>query len=210
MAAAFSALWARHCQDAGLPADLETGAALIEAYGAPARRYHGLSHLAFLFSEEERLAAQIQDRALVRFAIWFHDAIYLPAAPDNEDQSAAWAQDALKAAPDLAVRVAALILKTKAHGVGAASPDEALFLDMDIAILGAPADTYRAYAAGVRQEYGAVPDGPWLAGRLKFIAAQRALPALFRTLPYRASHGPQAQINLAWEAGELAAGRIPA
>lgn len=208
-AAALQRLWVEHRAAAALAEDEATIGALIAAHAETHRRYHGLSHLAFLFREEAAQYARLENAALVRFAIWFHDAVYDPAAKDNEEQSAAWAARALRDAPTLAEAVAALILKTKAHAVGAASADEALFLDMDIAILGAPAPLYAAYAAGVRQEYAIYPDAAWRAGRSAFLQSQIGLDRLFRTDIYHDFYGAQAKANMAWELEELAAGRIP-
>ncbi len=187
-----------------LSADLDLGEALIAAYDEPQRRYHGLGHVLWLLEEEERRAALIADRALVLNAIWFHDAVYDPRAPDNEERSADWA---LRAIPDaaLAARVARLILKTKAHGAGQASADEALFLDMDIAILGAPAETYRRYADDIRAEYGHVPDAAFAAGRGAFLNGLAAQTRLFRTDLYEGELAVLARANIAWELARLKA-----
>ncbi len=184
-----------------LSADLDLGEQLIAAYAERQRRYHGLGHVLWLLEEEERRAALIQDRALVGFAIWFHDAVYDPKAPDNEERSAAWAREALSG--DLAARVAALILKTKHHAAGEAAPDEALFLDMDIAILGAPREAYARYAAGIRAEYAHVADDAFRAGRSAFLTSQQKLPRLFRTDLYENELGAGARANIAWELAAL-------
>lgn len=189
-----------------LSADLDLGEELVAAYGEAQRRYHGHGHVLWLLEEEERRAALIHERALVGFAIWFHDAVYDPRASDNEERSADWARRALVSKSDLAERVAALILKTKHHAEGEASPDEALFLDMDIAILGAARETYERYAADIRAEYGHVPDDGFRAGRGAFLKDQLARPRIFRTDLYETELAAAARANMAWELARLEPG----
>jgi predicted metal-dependent HD superfamily phosphohydrolase len=181
------------------------GEELISAYAEPHRRYHALSHLRWLLNEEERRANLIVNRALVQFAVWFHDAVYEPLAKDNEEKSAAWASDALTTLglPALAQSVCALVLKTKDHAKGGATPDEALFLDMDIAILGAPHATYAIYAMDIRSEYAAVPDAAFAEGRGAFLRSCLARRRLFRTEVYHAELDKDARANMRRELDAL-------
>jgi len=207
--AALSALFDRHSAEAALPPDPALRDAVLDAYAAPHRAYHGLSHLVFLFEEIARRQAAIGARDLVRFAAWMHDAVYEIGARNNEARSAAWARGALAARPDLAERVAHLILMTADHHAGVADPDEALFLDMDFAILGAPPAHYVCYAAAIRREFSAAPAEAYRNGRGAFLTGVLAQKRMFRTDLYEDERGDQARANLAWEIGELAAGRIP-
>ena len=141
------------------------GEALIRAWAEPQRVYHDQGHLIWLLDEADRRAALICDSALVGYAIWFHDAVYQPGRPDNETLSAEWARTSLVAQPDLAARVGHVIEMTKDHAAGDADGDASLFLDMDIAILGAPWETYCAYASSIRAEYPHVVDPAFAAGR---------------------------------------------
>jgi predicted metal-dependent HD superfamily phosphohydrolase len=183
---------------------------LIAAYGEPHRRYHSLTHLMWLLNEEGRRAALARDRKLIQFAIWFHDAIYDPLAKDNEERSADWARDALANLnlTELAQSVSALVLKTKDHARGDASPDEAIFLDMDIAILGAPRSEYMQYAAEIRAEYAAVSDEAFAAGRSAFLRSWLSREHLFRTEVYRGELDQSARANMSWELGEYGSGGV--
>ena len=187
---------------AGEGAD-QLGEALIAAYDEPHRRYHNQSHLFWLLDEADRRAAHIQEGKLIGFAIWFHDAIYQPGRSDNEALSADWARRGLGRDPAFASRVAALVEKTKDHAAGEASPDEALFLDMDIAILGASRIDYCAYAAGIRAEYERIPDEVFGAGRVAFLERQLARSSIFRTELYEREIGESARANMRWECGAL-------
>ncbi|MBY0565017.1 MAG: hypothetical protein K2P58_12625 [Hyphomonadaceae bacterium] len=184
------------------------GEALIAAWAEPHRRYHSQGHLTWLLDEAERRLTLIEDARFVGYAIWFHDAIYEPARSDNEERSAAWARQELAGWPDLAGRVSAAIVMTKQHREGAASGDLAIFLDMDIAILGAPRSDYRAYAAGIRAEFGMFPDAAFAAGRARFLEQQLADRRTFRTDLYETQFGAAARANMRWEFEELSHGRM--
>ena len=184
------------------------GEALIRAWEEPQRRYHDQSHLTWLLDEADRRAALIRDRAFVGYAIWFHDAVYQPGRPDNETLSADWARTSLVAQPDLAARVAHVIEMTKNHAAGEADGDAVLFLDMDIAILGSPWETYCAYAAGIRAEYPHVVDPAFAAGRGAFLANQLEHSRTFRTDVYENELGETARANMSWELEEMRKGRM--
>lgn len=190
----------------GADAD-ELGQALIAAWREPQRRYHGAGHLVWLLDEAERRRALISDCAFVGYAIWFHDAVYQPGEPDNEERSAAWARKAI-ANNALGERVAHVVVMTKEHHVGEAEGDEALFLDMDIAILGAPWEAYCAYAAGVRREFHMYHDGAFAAGRWGWLEKQLERQRTFRTDLYEGELGAAARANMAWELEEMRRGRM--
>lgn len=199
---------------AGASADA-LGDTLIQAWSEPHRRYHNQSHLIWLLDEAERRAALIEDAAFVGYAIWFHDAIYViggketdgSVMPDNEARSAAWAREAI-ADKALAERVGAVIEMTRKHHEGEAAGDAALFLDMDIAILGQPWETYCAYAAAIRREFAAYNDSAFAGGRWRFLDKQLERSRTFRTDVYESELGEQARANMAWEREEMRRGRM--
>src|SRR5689334_10156503 len=75
--------------------DLPLAAAVLEdlvrAYGEPHRHYHTLYHIAALLALLDRHGSDGSDREALTLAILFHDVVYDPARPDNEEASAAWA-----------------------------------------------------------------------------------------------------------------------
>lgn len=184
------------------------GEALIRAWDEPQRRYHDIGHLIWLLDEADRRAALIRDRAFVGYAIWFHDAVYRPGEPDNETLSADWARTSLAHDAVVAERVAHVIEMTKDHAAGEADGDAALFLDMDIAILGAPWETYCAYAAGIRAEYPHIVDPAFAGGRGAFLAKQLEHARTFRTDLYETELGETARANMRWELEEMRRGRM--
>ena len=201
------ALWRLHAAEAGLNETADAiGRKLIARHSKPWRHYHGLSHLSFLFDEIDACAALLQDIARVRFAAWFHDAIYVTWRKDNEMRSAHLARrDLLRAgaSPKTVERTAALIEATADHARGGGDQDDDLFLDMDCAILGAPEPVYERYSRGVRREYWWAPAGAYRTARAAFLRAQLEREAIFLTERYEARLGEQARRNMHAELARL-------
>jgi len=191
----------------GLPADTACLDRLLAAYGESygeshgesARHYHTAQHLAEcldLFAQHAHLARRPGEAAI---ALWFHDAVYVPLAKDNEARSAAWAASALTvagAAPDVIARVQALVLATQ-HHAALDDPDTCLVVDIDLAILGAPPARFAEYERQVRAEYAAVPPDEYGRKRRDVLARFLARPAIYRTAALHARFEGQARSNLA-------------
>jgi predicted metal-dependent HD superfamily phosphohydrolase len=172
---------------------------VIASYSEPHRHYHTVQHLDECFAwldEARRLAG---DPYAVELALWFHDAVYEPRAQDNEERSASWAHAvATKAGLAGAVveRVRALVLATK-HSSPPATPDEALLVDVDLAILGAPVERFDEYERQVREEYGWVPGFLFRRKRREILESFLTRPNLYSTGHFRAALESRARENLA-------------
>ena len=132
---------------------------LLRAWAEPQRHYHTLQHLAECLTLFDTLRAHAKQPADIELALWFHDAIYDVQGHDNEARSAHWAVEALAAGGvDTArcQRVHDLIMAT-CHTALPASPDQALLVDIDLAILGAPAARFAEYTQQISAEYAWVP-----------------------------------------------------
>jgi predicted metal-dependent HD superfamily phosphohydrolase len=179
-------------------------AELVAAYVAPDRHYHDLRHIEALLGLANACAAEIGDREVVEAAIWFHDAIYDTRRDDNEERSAGLAVARLTgaAAYGRIARIAAMIRATAGHVLPdiadtAARHDCALFIDMDLAILGSPEADFDAYEAAIRREYDWVSEPQWRLGRRAVLLRFLERPALYATARFRASHEAAARHNLA-------------
>src|SRR5262249_34922147 len=82
--------------------------------------------------------------------------------------------------------------------------DCALFLDMDLAILGASPETFADYEAAVRREYAWVPQSLWIVGRMKVLESFLERPAIFMSPQFRTSHEAAARRNLTQSLTRLA------
>ncbi|WP_394004962.1 hypothetical protein ACF3M1_07580 [Luteimonas sp. WGS1318] len=197
-----------------LPAPVELPpamrAALEAAYAQPPRAYHSLAHvdaLLRLYHEVAQTDGWAQP-AEVYLAILYHDAIYEARRDDNETRSAEMAVEAIdRWLPDAGVdtgRVAALIALTARHGRHAATDfdadaigdDTRRFLDCDMAILGADAETFDAYDRGIAAEYRHLPRWMFALNRRRFLKALLARARIFLDDGFHARFDAQARHNL--------------
>jgi predicted metal-dependent HD superfamily phosphohydrolase len=156
-----------------LPHQEAMGAALVERYREPWRRYHDARHLLAVLRQVDALAGD-QDLFIVRLGAWFHDAIYdIPFRElTNEDASARLALRELSRAgleqEDL-TQVARLVRMTADHVPGSRDPEGELLCDADLAVLASPPEEYAAYVAEVREEYASVPDDEFYEARFEVL-----------------------------------------
>jgi predicted metal-dependent HD superfamily phosphohydrolase len=186
-------------------------AELARAYTASDRHYHGLAHIEAMLEMAQAHDAALSDPDAVEAAIWFHDAIYDTRRHDNEEQSAALAAERLAALASQARigRITSMIRATAGHVLpefseSDAARDCALFLDMDLAILGASPEAFAEYETAVRREYAWVPQPLWVAGRMKVLESFLDRPAIYMSPQFQASHEAAARRNLAQSLARLA------
>jgi predicted metal-dependent HD superfamily phosphohydrolase len=186
-------------------------AELARAYTAPDRHYHSLTHIEALLSLAHQHQGALADPEAVEAAIWFHDAVYDTRRHDNEEKSADLAVDRLKGATtqERLGRIAAMIRATARHQLPEfpsqeALHDCALFLDMDLAVLGAASENYESYAAAIRREYAWVPQPVWIEGRRKVLEKFLSRTAIYMSPQFRVTHEATARRNLMRELETLA------
>lgn len=127
---------------------------LIAAYSERQRAYHTVQHLYECLSLMEAVQYELNDPYAVALALWFHDVIYDPQAPDNELKSAELFEQLM--AQDLQLdtmqKIKRWILATQKH----APTDETdlqFLLDIDLAILAATPERFMQYEQQIQQEY---------------------------------------------------------
>ncbi|WP_376704583.1 hypothetical protein RQ479_07270 [Mesorhizobium sp. ISC25] len=177
---------------------------LSALYEAEDRHYHDLGHIEAMLALANDYKALLHDPEAVEAAIWFHDAIYDSRAKDNEARSSALAEEKLAGRADAQRldRIAAMITATAGHELPALGDqhsvrDAALFLDMDLAILGAAPDVFDAYEQAVRREYQWVDEQMWRAGRAAVLKGFLARPHIFHSEEFRRRFETQARHNMA-------------
>ncbi|MCX4098235.1 metal-dependent phosphohydrolase [Nocardia sp. alder85J] len=182
------------------------GTAVIRCYRQPHRRYHTGRHLRSMLWVVDELAAAAVDLEAVRYAAFFHDAVYAVQRGDNEERSARLADSALSSLgvrPDTVAEVVRLIRLTAAHTPAGEDGNGAVLCDADLAVLGASEAEYAAYARAVRAEYRHVPTEWYRQGRAAVLRRFIDRPVLFRTVTARERFESRARDNLAQELRSL-------
>ncbi|THC42953.1 N-methyl-D-aspartate receptor NMDAR2C subunit [Massilia sp. Mn16-1_5] len=194
----FKQHWKRDWTSLGRTGDAALLDRLLASYAQPQRHNHTLQHLAECLDLFDQVAHLTQRPGEAALALWFHDAVYVPQAADNEARSATWAAEALLAAgadQDVIARIQALIMAT-AHHQAEEESDARLVIDVDLAILGAEPARFAEYEEQVRAEYASVPDELYRQKRGELLARFLQRPAIYRTAELHARLEGRARMNL--------------
>lgn len=168
-------------------------AGLRARYAEPHRAYHTQAHVDAMLAGLAELGPAVLNPAAAELAIWYHDAIYHPGLADNEARSAALlrADMAGLADPAMLDRAEMLVKLTADHSLPASVPpdliaDAALFLDLDLAVLGSAPAEYDAYERGIAAEFEPVYGRErFAAGRTAFLSGMLKRPRLFLAPPFQ-------------------------
>lgn len=195
------------------PVDAALKAELTKLYTAPDRHYHNLAHVETLLALAAQYRAEIADPDVFEAAIWFHDAIYDSRAKDNEAKSAQLAREWLagRISAERLRRVVAMIEATATHrppafGDARADEDAALFLDLDLSILGAEPAAFDAYERAIRAEYAWVEETAWRAGRAMLLKNFLDREYIYQTAVFREACESRARANIARSIAALRSG----
>jgi predicted metal-dependent HD superfamily phosphohydrolase len=171
---------------------------LSAAYAEPGRVYHTAEHIRDCLTQFDRARHAARRPYEVEAAIWFHDAVYLPGASDNEERSAALGQSALLAcgvSPEVADRIAELVLATR-HLSASGDPDTQLLCDVDLSILGREPAAFDEFERRIRREYDWVPEPVYRSARSEILAGLLQRRSIYQTRYFRDRYESQARANL--------------
>ena len=120
---------------------------------------------------------------IVDLALLFHDVIYVPTAPDNEERSANFAREMhdVDGSRALGERVASLIMITTDHSRDPDDLEACLVSDADMSSLCAPPEEFEAYSRAIDAEYlphleaHDIDPSVYWAGRKRFLVGELAL-----------------------------------
>lgn len=193
----------------------------------PQRHYHTLMHLEEMFlyldlvkqhSADQGTPMTNFDEEAIVLGTFFHDAIYDLHSSTNEEDSATlfqeYAHEMSKNGATLRSGlehfVVQCIIATKKHVVSADnSPCLALFLDLDMAVLGKESLAYSAYAALIRKEYSYVEHDTYCAKRADLLEDFLKQPQIYGTQELIEAFEQRARDNIQNEIEILRSGRIP-
>ncbi len=202
----FRQLWLKWWQqaDGNIANGQEIFANLAERYTSEHRAYHNQTHITTMLEMLEDHLNLASNPVPLAFAIAGHDAIYQPASSRNEEESTALLGYLLTdhGIPAKIIKQAiSLIMITKTHQPN--TPDEALMVDLDLAILGQSWTTYAAYADAIRQEYSQYSPEEYRSGRIKILNSFLERPIIYHTDTFRLLYEEQARQNLKQERQQL-------
>lgn len=173
-----------------------------QTYQNSSRSYHNMEHVESLLQYIQLHQHLIEDKESLQFAAFFHDYVYEAGSTNNERHSA---QEALKALFELQVptekvaKVCRLIMATKHHNPVSEDKDTALFVDMDMAILGASPNEYIVYRNAVEKEFSSCPNFLFARGRRSFLLNTLAQPFIYHTKVFQEALELNARHNLLTE-----------
>lgn len=167
------------------------------------RHYHTWDHVEKLLKHSEIYSDLLWDATAIDFAIFYHDAIYIPKRNNNEEKSALLAKQHLeKLAPNYARIVSNMILATKKHE-RSEDHDTNLLLDFDLAIIGSQWKDYELYTQQIRNEYSIYPDFLYRPGRKKVLQSFLDQSHIFKTELFQDKFEKQARRNIQKEISSL-------
>ena len=179
---------------------------LLPHYQEAHRHYHDLAHIEASFICFEQVQVQFDNPLAVALAIWFHDIIYDVRRSDNEVKSAQYAVTALTnfaVSTTLVQQVYELILLTQhpsrpSHALNAlvSRQDQALFLDIDLTILGQNSAIYSNYENAIRREYQHVPLWLYKVGRKRLLKRFLRQPRIYYSDYFKEKFECQARVNI--------------
>ena len=186
---------------------------IVSLHSEPDRAYHRLMHLQEMMGFVD-LVRQSSNQIVI-LAVFFHDAIYDAKSATNEEDSAKLFQEFCRDTQckneELEARVVQYILLTKSHKIPQDDddPNLALFLDIDMAVLGKEEHAYLHYAGLIRQEYKFVDRSVYCEKRAEILETFLEESHIFVSKPMREALEQRARGNLRKEIELLTSGMIP-
>ncbi len=156
----FQALWRRKLVAGARDDSAAIHRQLVDAYREPQRFYHTLEHIEHCLGMFELCKPELEQPDAVELAIWFHDAIYVPGASDNEAQSARlYRRHASGAqADEFIALVSRLIMATLHDGNTLDDADANYMVDIDLSSFGLDWEAFLRDSKNLRRERPAVSD----------------------------------------------------
>lgn len=196
--ASFQALWQRNLLKAAADNSAPVHQQLVDAYAEPQRLYHTLPHIQHCLTMFEEVHELLNQADSVALAIWFHDAIYVPGACNNEQRSADWFMALTKDIfeDDLRDSVYALIMATLHGGCDITDHDAKFMVDIDLSSFGMPWAVFSHDSENVRGELPEMTDAEFYPKQCAFGERLLQSPRFFQSDYFYQHYEAQARKNL--------------
>lgn len=179
---------------------------LVDYFHEQRRHYHTFEHLYELLILTQKHKHLITNYPVILLSIFFHDIVYNPQSPFNEeDSNDVFLQFVMECnsqqVSSISNQVFAIIQMTKSHKLPpSADFDTQFFSDIDMGILGSNSTRYAKYAAQIRLEYNFVEFNAFCTKRSDFLSSCLSSDQpIFSTDLFQQERGQQALDNIAWE-----------
>ncbi|WP_392340601.1 hypothetical protein [Moritella marina] len=206
LALRWQTLLTQHFTQLSLAEIQQSWSRLLPHYRESHRHYHDLQHIDACFTWFDQVEATLDNPLAVALAIWFHDIIYDVRRSDNEEKSAQYAVTALTnfvVSTTLVQQVYELVLLTRhpckpSHELTylVSQHDQALFLDIDLTMLGQADAIYAGYEKSVRAEYQHVPLWLYKFGRKRLLKQFLGQPKIYYSDYFTEKFENQARVNI--------------
>ena len=182
---------------------LECWQEIEQHYSSFGRYYHTLEHLEMMFTELKSVQYLIHDVHAIRYSIYYHDIVYNPLKKNNEEKSALVLEKRLSKTSFSRIKASMAQIQATSHHNHSSDADTNYLLDLDLSILGKPADVYQQYTKNIRKEYFMYPDFLFRKGRRKVLNYFLNKPFIFKTDEFKGRYESQARVNLQIEFNSL-------
>ncbi len=190
----FRGLW---CRVGGGGESAQVFEALSRHYGDASRHYHDGGHIAVCLAAYDEAVPVLGVDDAVEMALWFHDAIFVPGARDNEARSAEWfASVASGYLPATFISdVGALILATD-HREAPQGFQAQFAVDVDLWGLSQPWDAFFADTHDLRCEAAHANDEAFARGQGGFLRTLANRPHIYSTAHFQSLFEKDARQNI--------------
>jgi len=166
------------------------------------RYYHTIEHIVYMLKHSMDFKGMShRDRALLKWAIWFHDIMCVPGNNDNEIKSANMLADFMGALDfeEEDIKIAKwIILVTTVTATGNPQTQlEDIICDLDFREF--VSDRWELNVSELRKEHHLAPDEQWKIGRINFLQTMLDKEYIYHTDLYRETLEAQARSNLTKE-----------
>ena len=189
----FERLWLRCAAHDGSGVFAE----LLSRYGEPVRQYHTPEHIEHCLGQLDVSRQLIEQPDAVEMALWFHDAVYIPGAADNECRSATLFLELSEGMcrASFRDRVRDLIVVTD-HAQSVNHGDEGFMVDIDLSSFGLPWNRFWRDSQAVRREFSHLSDVEFMRAHRSFLNALLDRDYFFCTAFFRERYEARARANI--------------
>lgn len=150
----------------GIKCDVNT---ILSMWNESHRHYHTLDHLNYILEKIEHDKDKLSEKEYEMLVLTslFHDCVYDPMKPDNEEKSADFFENCCLTKNEETEHIKNMILETKTHKPS--TNLSKLFCNYDMSIINEDYDKLLEWEEGIYNEYKSYGDDDYRTGRLKFL-----------------------------------------